>query len=119
MSEIKTPYYLVTKRSGNSCRSTCFLNPGNNIYQIISDMMFSVILDLTTMESSVDDDIVYLFMAEKRLCEFDLKNGTILMNNSNCRYIVYSDDKNYELDFSAMIHLENKLYICCPNLTFY
>ena len=111
-----TKYQLLTYKEGKSARSYYFLNPAPDIYQIISDMGFSVLTTEPELKSGFDEEKIHLISGNEIKDSYIFNTGKFVTNNENERRFNLDGEKS-SLSFST-ISDNGKFYIYCPNLKF-
>lgn len=109
---VVTKYQLLSFNNGEPSRSYYFLNPGPGIYQIITDMGFSVFTPQNNLTSGYDDEKIHLISGNEIIDTYIFNTGSV----NNEQIFTLTGEKS-SLSFST-IDDDGKYYIYCPNLTF-
>ena len=109
-------------KDNETCTSPTFINPSQGIYQLISDLQMSTLIDIKdniVVKTTFKDNEIDLMDKKGKIATFNLKKGILEQE----RYMVESANKDYKLDFTAYLYKNNidciSYYLCCPRLVIY
>ena len=119
---VRSNYRLTTYKDGAKKTSFPFIVPEPGIYQIITDLGFSMTIDPTqTPVSCLDDDTIYLVNGNICVDKYIVSHG--IRVDETCFNITGSGNSDSSpgtttISFSVIDH-EGKNYIYCPSLRFH
>ena len=111
----RSNYRLMTFKDGKKTTSYPFIIPAPGIYQIITDLGFSLTIDMDQNPfSCLDHDTIHLIDGNICVDKYIVSQGSRSDDN---RFDIRGSMGVTTISFSVIDH-EGKIYIYCPHLSF-